>query len=604
MIRAVENTINYFKAPENYFWRWGENLEAIEWISGAGTICFKDDLALILKQFPGGKLPRLGALLLVLSAFNHPVKGRSKIVLCQLFGIQRVSDEKEVFDFLERINSLPPSLRSGDKRLRLLRELFGEADPVQETFEASIIELQSGRIDNELMMAGPRVTDEFFQADLQALKETALRFETVQRLGLFLNTGVESLPEPPSIEIPEKKLAKDLFDQLLEDPQTAGMARLARRLLSIIHIPIHARAGGEDSYGGIADITNRGNYDRLLLSELAQDELLLTARLVNNEALYFRREEPPAEPRNRRILLIDSTIKMWGVPRVFAIAAALAFSRNSKHGEQVDAYVLMETTYEQISLEDKEGVINALTQLHPALHPGKALENAVRELSSGEETEFILVTEDRQLKHAGFYADFFKVKERISFALTVDRDGDIRFAEYNNGHAKVLNEAKLDLHEIFHSSEKKAGMPGTKYSKLTERPLDKTQFAFFAKPKLPLLMPKKRAAMKETLMGSDADGSLVLIDRNKRVLRLSSSNRGARELMDCIEHGRYFMKTLSSSLCCIAVLGENDEVLMYRISLEDGKVVRCDLSLQVVPIDVAYFANDEYLHLFGGTEYY
>ena len=36
--------------------------------------------------------------------------------------------------------------------------------------------------------------------------------------------------------------------------------------------------------GGVSDITNRGDWDKLLLSELAHDDLTLTARLANNVA--------------------------------------------------------------------------------------------------------------------------------------------------------------------------------------------------------------------------------------------------------------------------------------------------------------------------------
>lgn len=607
MMRVIDNTINYFSPKRDYFWKWAENASVIEWRTQSATICYRDDLAYILRQFPE-KLPRLGSVLLVMYACNNEIAVAEQFALRSMLGKERtvhVGRVKNAIDFLNMIHTLPPSFRSGTRRIQLVKEIFNDEKSLEiESSSISINELQSGRMDARLMDPQGYTEVADVMADLNCLIRASEKFPTYESLELFLKAGVESLPEPPAIEIPEEKHFNDLFDELLEDPETAGVSRLARRLLSVIHIPIHARAGGEDSYGGIADITNRGNYDKLLLSELAQDELLLTARLVNNEALYFRREEPPAKPRNKRVLLIDASIKMWGMPRVYAIAAALAFSRNSKHGEQIEAYVLKETMFEKISLADKAGVIDALTQLHPALHPGKALVCAVRELSNGEETEFILFTEERQLKHAGFYADFFKVKEKISFAITVDREGDIRFAEYSNGLAKVLNEAKLDLHEMLHPPEKKAAMQGTKYSKLTERPLDRTTFAFFAKPKLPLLMPKKRAAMKETLMGSDADGSIVLVDRNNRVLRLSSSNRGARELLDHIEQGQYFMQTLSSSLCCIAVLAVRGFVKVYRINLENGEVVQDDLSMRVGGVYEAHFADDEHLYLISGQSSY
>ena len=51
------------------------------------------------------------------------------------------------------------------------------------------------------------------------------------------------------------------------------------------------------------------------------------ARLANNEALYLRREDLPAEKEERRHLLIDTTLRMWGLSRVFAVSAGLAITK-------------------------------------------------------------------------------------------------------------------------------------------------------------------------------------------------------------------------------------------------------------------------------------
>ena len=77
-------------------------------------------------------------------------------------------------------------------------------------------------------------------------------------------------------------------------------------------------------FGGVADITNRGPLDRLLLSELAHDDLTLAARVALNEALYLRREPPMREPPGALGLLLDSGVRLWGIPRVLATAVALA----------------------------------------------------------------------------------------------------------------------------------------------------------------------------------------------------------------------------------------------------------------------------------------
>ncbi|MCG2612633.1 hypothetical protein LZZ85_00015 [Terrimonas sp. NA20] len=605
MIRAVENTINYFRPKQDYFWHWADNAGVIEWRINETTICFKDDLAFILRQFPEDKLPRLGSLLFVMYACNNKISSNEKFALRKMFDGEtevRVTRMNNAMIFLDLINSLPPSLRSGNKRVQLIKEIFSkEESNERESHPVSINELQSGRLDAELMIPQGYISSKDIMADFNCMVRASEKFPTLESLELFLRTGIESLPEPSDVEVPEEQYSEDLFDQLLEDTDTAGISRLARRLLSIINIPIHSRAGGEDSYGGIADITNRGNYDRLLLSELAQDDLLLTARLVNNEALYFRREEPPAEPRNRRIILIDSTIKMWGVPRVFAIASALAFTRNSKHGEQVEAYVLKESTYEKLSLNEKQGVINALSQLHPALHPGKALKSAVDELRKGEEAEFIFITEERQMKHAGFYADFFNVKEKISFNITVSRDGNIRFAEYVNGHSKLLNEATLDINEFLST---KSG----KISKLSlsnqRRPsgIQSSDFKFFYPFPLPLLFLKRNISVNNRFIVKSPTGSAIVIDRSRRVLLLNSGFKGASELMKVIEPGIYSFDFSQRGVCYILVRSYDGKSILklYTIELEECSISEKDLLPDILgTITDAGFCDDGFLYFFS-----
>jgi hypothetical protein len=604
MIRVIENTVNYFRPKRDDFWRWGDSAGAIEWGDSGATICFKHDLAFILRQFPEDRLPRLGSLLLVMYACNNETGVREQFALRRMFEKERreqLGRVSSAVTFLNLIHSLPPSFRSGNKRLVLIREIFEDNSYARDSsVSISLNELQSGRLDAQLMNPEGYIELADIMADLNCLIRASERFPTYESLELFLKTGVDVLPEPLSIEVPEEKHSNDHVDEFLNDTETAGVSRLARRLLSVIHIPIHARAGGEDSYGGIADITNRGNYDRLLLSELAQDELLLTARLVNNEALYFRREEPPAQPKNHRIILIDSTIKMWGIPRVFAIASALAFLQNSKHGERVEAYVLKESTYEQISLNDKDGVIDALSKLHPALHPGKALEQAVRELSDGDDTEFILITESRQLKHTGFYASFFKVKERISFVITVEREGGIRFAEYSNGHAKVLNEAKLDITEILKGEEKKIPMFG-KTQKVSEE-VDKGDFKFFDDFPLPLLFLKRNISLDNRVAFGDPKGLAIVIDRAKRVLLLQSGSKGAMEFIDAIENGEYYFNRahpLGWNILVRSIAGKS-LLKLYTINLGGMKTHTHDLLPEIMgEITDAVFAKDGFLYLFS-----
>ena len=96
--------------------------------------------------------------------------------------------------------------------------------------------------------------------------------------------------------------------------------------------------------GGFSDIENRGSLDRLLMSELAYDDLTLAVRIALNEALYLRRETPPTTPSLARSILIDVGIRMWGIPRVFATSVALALLATTDRHAVATAYRARELT--------------------------------------------------------------------------------------------------------------------------------------------------------------------------------------------------------------------------------------------------------------------
>src|SRR4028118_837226 len=64
---ATQLALSYFQAPENYFWRWAERHEIVEWPDGA-TICYREELQVILETVAPAGLPPLGAGLLLLAA--------------------------------------------------------------------------------------------------------------------------------------------------------------------------------------------------------------------------------------------------------------------------------------------------------------------------------------------------------------------------------------------------------------------------------------------------------------------------------------------------------------------------------------------------------
>jgi len=452
MIKAVTDAQKYFQAPPNYFWKWGDDGEVLEWRNG-DTICYRDELIEILNDFSNEGFPPVGPLLLVLSACRQAMHIQQKFYL--IWSMNNFESEglheltNKVNDFIGIIHSLPENLRTGKARIHLIYEVFEKSGFVFSKYQLqdAVNELNSGRIDHLIINGGAEINKEEFKTDLQYLSNALQRFPTAESLELKLRTGLHEIPEPIAVRLPEIS-PLDIFDQLAEDPATLGISRLAKRLIAALNIPMHSQGSGDQPYGGISDITNRGNYDKLLLSELAHDDVSLTARLVNNEALYYRREEPPDNPKRQRTILMDTTLKMWGIPRVFALSAALACTHNTKHEELVAAYALGGENYEAVSLYTKEGIMQSQALLDHSLHCGKALQASMKGIAASAQNDVIFITDAVMFNSPAFLAFFSQVKELISFILTVSRNGELQFYECINGRTKLLSTAKFDLEEL------------------------------------------------------------------------------------------------------------------------------------------------------------
>ncbi|MEZ5041340.1 MAG: hypothetical protein R2828_15695 [Saprospiraceae bacterium] len=545
MTDILKTTVNYFKPPYQYFWCWAEGGEVIEWNDDGETICYRDDLALILESIAPKGVPQLGTLLLLLAAFQDKPLDRVKDLLEDLASRIPLEGESieniknfivQTIEFMKVIQRLPKSLRSGNHRIHLLNELVAKVpnrippDKAQEV----IAMLNAGTWDNLMIKGGTSKNIlRTFTIDLENISHLFDYFKNTDQLELVLKTGLHQLPSSISITLPAEAPG-DLITALAQDAKTIGLSRLAKRLLAALHIPMHTQGVSDLPFGGISDISNRGNLDRLLLSELAQDDLSLTARLVNNEALYLQREEPPSPLVKERIILLDNTLKMWGIPRVFGIATALACAQNRKDNVVVKAYMLGGELLKPINLVSKAGVVDALEQLDVHLHCGETLYQVLTNQKATPSAEFIFITDEATINHPGFQSKFAEVKGLLSFLILINRAGRLQFFQYLNGHRKLISTSKFDLQELNHSTS----LSQVVISK--DSGSDALPMALRIDP-FPLYFPAFRLDLrrKNTFLIPGKQGVLS-ITAEQRVLLWKGNYVGARAIISNIEKGNYY----------------------------------------------------------------
>lgn len=592
MNELTKKAIDYFSAPINYFWNWAEKGEVLEWQNGS-TICYRDELMDILKGLSGQGLPSLGTLLLTLAACQDIWKEStaSRFIFSGLYHEmpeEAADPSDETLDFyihqalklLDMIHELPKELRSGKQVIHLLQELttIGGYVIAAEDARGLIDEFGSGRLDSQIFKKSEEISRKEFKADLDYLANALKDYPDKQVLEATLRTGLQTIPRQAAVELPEPETL-DLLELLGQDARTAGIARLTKRLLAALNIPMHTQGSSNLPYGGVSDVTNRGNFDRLLLSELAQDNEVLLARLVNGEALYLRREEPPDTLNRQRIILLDSTIKMWGLPRVFAISAALACNQPARHISETAAYALGGNTFEEIDLSSKSGIMTTLERLDPALHCGKALTALLDGRQYSHSQEYILISDEQALRHPEFARMVSGLKHPLQYIISVSRGGELAFYEYIQGRTKLLNKAEFDLQELVLAPAKKAFRKGAEVLP-----------AFLRQEASPLYFPTSGMRLSEKTTFQDKEFGLVGVTDNQRVLYWPMKVLGARELLPYIEPGMYYFGFDGIVTLFILVSDTQNNLLkFYKIHTIKNEVESKDISADVSAVQEAVF---------------
>jgi hypothetical protein len=592
--------LDYCRYPGRYFWRWSDEGVA-EWKNGT-TIAYAAELMPMLAELAPDGLPPLGAVLLVFAACTDGWQDSSAELgllhglLPSLLPVQDPPPTEELLyllrvasGFLEIIRALPAELRTGRAKLHLLRELLLEpgaeqlnqhAPQVSLTmpagqFKQLMAEIGSNPQTLELLtLPNSPVTRQQVRADLRYFDRALSRF-TVHSLELRLRTSLTALPKPLALDLPTppadaEPTPTNLLAELAQEAPTAGLARLAQRLSALLHLPQPAEGAGSLPLGGVADITNRGSFDRLLLSELAQDDLSLTARLVHGEALYLRREEPPAPQPPPRVVLVDTTIQLWGEPRVFALAAALAVAhpaRLARAQPRVAAYALGGALAQPLDLFTKAGVTEALGYLDPALHCGAALNTLLRTPTAAP-TDYLLITEAEAATHPDFGRHLAEAAPALRFLLTVARSGEVAFYEFRQGRRTLLSTLQVDLEELLF-----AKLPATRRLPVPA-PSQLVPPTFLEVDPCPLALP---TVDFQPTVGNchyqgyiyDAKFGLVGLTTTRRLLHWPGRGQGARELLHVVEDGKLCLGFDGIGTVYLLLINgaRQERIQLYTISL-------------------------------------
>lgn len=473
---------DYFQSYQDYLWEWttdedvpddtGYHENNLISIPGIGAVVYRSYLIEVLKHLQPQGLPPFGALLLVLYAIQEsysnldPLFHHLKRIQTDQVDIERLNISSG-FKLIENLKTLESKYKRGYNRIILLQTLFkhspscispAKADAMLKVF-AKRPQVISESADKKVLH------DLVIIRDIKTLAILNAKFPTVEDI-IDSMKEVINIPELEDDVVEEEttvETGKDFIQELVEEPKTFQVGSLIKRIWSGLKIPMRHLSPGEQPIGGISDMTNKGELHRMLLSEFANEDDVFMNRVANNEALYIQREIPPEENIFERIILIDTSLKNWGTPKVLAFASAIAVIKHPKAHSECKVFALGQNII-PIALDKVDEIVENLNQVSPVLEVSHTLERFFQEEHKEKDLEVFFITNQENVVNHKLQKVIHENRDRLKFLVTTSANGELNFYKHHKGTRKHIQKIMLPLQELWANPPERKRRTENKYS--------------------------------------------------------------------------------------------------------------------------------------------
>lgn len=607
----------YFQSYEDYFWEWTTDKDVRDdalynehnliSIPNVGPIAYRAYVIGILKELKDQGFPPFGSLLLVLYAlqdgylnldgvFYHLKRQKEKTYL---------NDVELAITFLENLSNVGRSFKRGQNKIILLKTIFKDGHNHISAGASDLIIRRFEKRPHKISDAADKIelTQPVVNKDIKTLAILQNRFPTTESIinAMRNDIDISDLEDEVVEEETTVDADKDFIQQLVEDPKTFQVGSLIKRIWSGLKIPMRHLSAGDQPIGGVSDMTNKGDFHRMLLSEFANEDEVFMNRVANNEALYIQREIPPEENIFERIILIDTSLRNWGTPKVLAFASAIAVIKHPKAHSECQVFALGETNI-PINLDNVEKVIDNLNQVSPVLEVSTALAKFFNEEHSGKDLEVFFITHQDNLSNQNLQKVIHENRDRLKFLVTTSADGELNFYKHHKGARKHIQKIMLPLKELWSNPPK----PRSKVENDHSRNGKKADV-----PKnYPILFPTPKNKIATFLH----EGEFYILSSKKQLLRtyLSSNyynknyyehyrtHRGCEVLIENVSvkpRGKFALaKNKQQQL--ILLQYQNDKFLLSKLNLNTKEYSELNVSGHHIPqnFEPVYFDQNFYLY--------
>lgn len=452
----------YFGRPANWYWKWQDEGQVFTW-SDDSTIAFRSEIAQILERLSSQGLPPFGALLVLLGACRQSWKetpGKAHLLhhcFARLHASPREQSQLEVVcNHLHRLSEFPSDLRE-DLSARACMAAI-----VFETATQNRAPTESGSILEQFRWL-PTASSKAcvsplrrWSSEMSALVGGLPKLDE-RTIRLRLETSFDALPKAAEFEPDTLATANELLHQLLRDEELSSFAKVARSVLAFLPSSHPTRSLDEAAVGGYADLSNRGDLDRLLLTEIAMDDMVLATRVAMGEALYLKREPPKQQPMRRRIVMLDSGIRTWGTPRLFIAAIGLAMA--AQKNVETEVFRASDTHLIPLDFRSRSELVSHLAALETSIHVGNAIPQLLSRIALFDKTpDVVVATTEDAFADEGFRQKTDELPIGTQMAV-VTREGGLRLIALRVNGAQEIKKANLQVNDLLLAEPKRSITP-------------------------------------------------------------------------------------------------------------------------------------------------
>lgn len=590
---------DYFQTFEDYFWEWVDGGEVIAMPSGV-TIAYRDYVREVLDYLKVQGLPPFGSLLLVLIATNsnglHTLLTGFDVFTSTLkakhVSAAGIAQVERALPFLRLLSQVPNEYKQGMKRILLLQTLFRDChNGVSAKNAHKLTDAFQGRDMEKRFWYKQPFNEKHLYKEFKTLILLAEKFPTVE----VLLEAMANVPQTPAVPVVEEKeevptaAPKDFVEQLIENDSSFHVGALIRRIWSGLNIPFHNMLPSEQPLGGVSDISNKGDFDKLLISEFAYDDITFMSRLANNEALYINREIPPASNPMHRVILLDVSLKNWGTPKTIAYALMLAIAKHPKTNMECTAFAVG-SRYIPVGYNDIHAVIDALQHLDGSLDSADGLELFFKEHGKDKNIEVFYISSFDAVKATRMQQIMAEHHARFKYWIHTNAQGNVSIYQNRHGSKSHLQDMRLPLEELWSKRPKVKAKPVTVPENLST-PIPSEYPILFASSvnfKARLLAP---------------DGEKFVVTSQKSVMRMvdkieSNYARGLELVYESLAfaHGEYAVgKMKTGDYVLLAFNPLNRELYLINLNTGERQQIKF-LGWKSHPTPKFVFSNDKFYY--------